>query len=173
VFAYELLTGTHPFDAGAGAQSLKFPPPRRAELSAPQYSALVHGLQPDRSNRTPTVGHSWQSSRHPSACRSETRCGRPRHKTGVVGRAIKPGVIARATGAGAAVLLCAVVAWFSVHRAPVPAPVAASPGSSKSRHGNPRLPDVSAMTVLPAGRFKQGSAPAESGAVSFAGRSTG
>jgi len=168
--AYELLTGTHPFDAGAGAQSLKFPPPRRAELSAPQYSALVHGLQPDRSNRTPTVGQfvaEFSAPERPAA-RKPGVVGRA-IKTGVVGRAIKPGVIARATGAGAAVLLCAVVAWFSVHRAPVPAPVAASPPAVPNPGTEIRdCPTCPAMTVLPAGRFKQGSAPAESGAVSFA-----
>src|SRR6202011_4755424 len=81
--AYELLTGTHPFDAGVGAQSLKFPPLHRAELSALQYSALVHGLQPDRNNRTPTVRQFVAEFSAP-----ERQTG---WKSGAIGRAIKPG----------------------------------------------------------------------------------
>jgi formylglycine-generating enzyme required for sulfatase activity len=72
---------------------------------------------------------------------------------------------------GAAVLVFAVVAWFSVHRAPVPAPVpaAASPAVPSPGTVIRDCPTCPVMTVLPAGRFKQGSAPAESGAASFAG----
>jgi formylglycine-generating enzyme required for sulfatase activity len=155
--AYELLTGTHPFDAGVGAQSLKFPPPHRAELSAPQYSALVHGLQPDRSNRTPTVRQFVAEFSAP-----ERRAG---GKPGAIGRAMKPGVVARAAGVAAAALAFAVAAWFSVHRAPVPVPV---PAASSPAVPNPGTvirdcPTCPAMTVLPAGRFKQGSEPAENG----------
>jgi serine/threonine protein kinase len=128
--AYELLTGTHPFDAGVGAQSLKFPPPHRAELSAPQYSALVHGLQPDRNDRTPTVGQFVAEFSAPlrRAGWKPGAIGRAINPR-VIARAIKPGVIARAAGVAAAALAFAVVAWFSIHRAPVPvpAPAASSP----------------------------------------------
>jgi formylglycine-generating enzyme required for sulfatase activity len=164
--AYELLTGAHPFDAGAGAQSLKFPPPRRAELSAPQYSALVHGLQLDRKNRTPTVRQFVAEFSAP-----ERRAGwKPGAigraiNLGVIARAIKPGVVARAAGVAAAALAFAVAVWFSVHRAPVPAPVpvVSSPVVPNAGTVIRDCPTCPAMTVLPAGRFKQGSAPAENG----------
>ncbi|HWJ35347.1 MAG TPA: SUMF1/EgtB/PvdO family nonheme iron enzyme [Steroidobacteraceae bacterium] len=75
-----------------------------------------------------------------------------------------PGAIGRAMGLSAAVfVLAVVVAWFSFHRAPLPTQV---PGSSSTAphpgtmiHDCPTCP---AMTVLPTGRFKQGSARAES-----------
>jgi sulfatase modifying factor 1 len=86
------------------------------------------------------------------------------------GRAWKPGGIALAIGLGAAVCLFAVVAWFSPHRtpplpAPVPArPVAAVPKAGTVIHDCPTCP---VMTILPAGRFKQGSGDAASGPASF------
>jgi formylglycine-generating enzyme required for sulfatase activity len=49
--AYELLTARHPFeDADAG-----FPPPRSAELSNGQFAAIVQGLEPEHSRRTPSA----------------------------------------------------------------------------------------------------------------------
>jgi len=150
--AYELLTGTHPFDAGAGAQSEKFPPPRRAELSSAQYAALVHGLHRDRNKRTPTVR---QFVKEFSA---QERGG-----------AWKSGAVARAVGLSAAVLMVAVVAWFFARHKPAPAPVAvssppAAPGPGTVVHDCPTCPS---MTVLPTGRFQQGSARAESGSAPF------
>ena len=53
--AYELMTGTHPFDDGSGTPALTFPPPLRAGLTPPQYSAVTRGLQAEKRNRTPTV----------------------------------------------------------------------------------------------------------------------
>jgi formylglycine-generating enzyme required for sulfatase activity/predicted Ser/Thr protein kinase len=146
--AYELLTGVHPFDSGAGEQPLKFPPPRREELSAPQYSALVRGLQPERNDRTRSVRQFVAEFSAP-----ERRAAR------------KPGVIARAIGVGAAVLAFAVVAWFSVHRTPVPAPVPAALPPAAPNPGTVirDCPTCPAMTVLPVGRFKQGSAAEGSG----------
>jgi formylglycine-generating enzyme required for sulfatase activity/predicted Ser/Thr protein kinase len=151
--AYELLTGTHPFDAGAGAQSLKFPPPHRAELSSPQYSALVHGLQRDRRKRTPTVRQFVAEFSAPER-----------------GGAWKRGAIGRAIGLGAAVvLMLAVVAWFFAHRTPVPPQVPASASEAGPNPGTVirDCPTCPAMTVLPKGRFKQGSARAEIGSATF------
>jgi formylglycine-generating enzyme len=150
--AYELLTGTHPFDAGAGAQSLKFPPPRRTGLSLPQYSALVHGLQRDKSNRTPTVKQFVAEFSAPER-----------------GGAGKPGAIARAIALSTVVLVLAVVAWFFVHRAPVQTQVPAASSAAIPEPGTEirDCPTCPVMTVLPAGRFKQGSARAESGSSSF------
>src|SRR6266404_3584586 len=174
--AYELLTGTHPFDeAGVGAQSLIFPPPHRVELSAPQYSALAHGLQPDRNDRTRTVRQfvaefsaplrraGWKPGAIGRAInpRLIARAINPR----LIARAINPRVIARAAGVAAAALAFVVVAWFSIHRAPipVPAPAASSPAVPTPGTVIRDCPTCPAMTVLPAGRFKQGSAPAENG----------
>jgi formylglycine-generating enzyme required for sulfatase activity/tRNA A-37 threonylcarbamoyl transferase component Bud32 len=53
--AYELMTGAHPFDDGTGGQTARFPPPLRAGLTPPQYSAVTRGMQRDTRNRTPTV----------------------------------------------------------------------------------------------------------------------
>src|SRR6202165_3519876 len=145
--AYELLTGAHPFDSGTGAQSLKFPPRRRPGLSTPQYAALVHALQRDRNNRTPTVKQFVDEFSAP-----------------VRGGGGKSGAITRAIGMSAAVLVAAVVAWFFAHRAPVPTqvPVASSavvPAPGTEIRDCPTCP---VMTVLPAGRFKQGSSRPES-----------
>jgi formylglycine-generating enzyme required for sulfatase activity len=144
--AYELLTGTHPLHAGAGAQSPKFPPPRRAGLSAPQYSALVHGLQRDRSKRTPTVKQFVAEFSAPER-----------------GGGWKSGAVARAIGLSAAVFLVAAVAWFFAHHRAIPTQV---PAASSAAVPNPGTeirdcPTCPAVTVLPAGRFKQGSARAE------------
>jgi formylglycine-generating enzyme required for sulfatase activity len=148
--AYELLTGTHPFDSGAGAQSAQFPSPLRAGLSSTQYSAVVHGLQRDRSNRTPTVKQFVAEFSAP-----ERRAARK-----------KPIPVGRAIGVGAAVLVLALVAWFFVHRAPAPAPVPAAASSPPVPSPGTIIrdcPTCPVMTVLPAGRFEQGSAPTESG----------
>jgi formylglycine-generating enzyme required for sulfatase activity/predicted Ser/Thr protein kinase len=146
--AYELLTGSHPFEAGARGQSPKFPPPRRAGLSAPEFSAVVHGLQPDRNNRTSTVRQFVAEFSAP-----EPRAAR------------KPVPIGRVMGVGAALLVLALVAWLFVHRAPEPAPVpvASAPAGPSPGTVIRDCPTCPAMTVLPAGRFKQGAAPAEAG----------
>ena len=150
--AYELLTGTHPFDSGAGAQSLKFPPPRRAELSSAQYSALVHALQRDRSKRTPTVSQFVAEFTAPER-----------------GAASKPRAIVPAMALSAAVFVLAVVAWFFAHRAPVPTqvPAASSPAVPKPGTVIRDCPTCPAMTILPAGRITQGSARVERVSASF------
>jgi formylglycine-generating enzyme required for sulfatase activity len=89
------------------------------------------------------------------------------------GRAWTPRGIALAIGSSAAICLVAVVAWFLAHRTappPPPAPVlaarlvAAVPKAGTLIHDCPTCP---VMTILPAGRFKQGSADAASGPASF------
>jgi formylglycine-generating enzyme required for sulfatase activity len=89
------------------------------------------------------------------------------------GRAWKPSGITLAIGSSAAVCVLAVVAWFFAHRtrpsppppAPVPVhPVAAVPKAGTLIHDCPTCP---VMTILPSGRFKQGSADAASGPASF------
>jgi hypothetical protein len=143
--AYELLTGTHPFDAEAGAQPAKFPPPRRPELSSAQYAALVHGLQRDRRKRTPTV-------------RQFVKEFSAQERGGVW----KTGAIARAIGLSTAVFLVAAVVWFFARHAPAPAPVAVIPSRAVPNPGTVLhdCPTCPGMTVLPTGRFQQGSARA-------------
>jgi formylglycine-generating enzyme required for sulfatase activity len=89
-----------------------------------------------------------------------------------LGRARTPRGIALAIGSSAAVCLLAVVAWFFAHRTPPPPPppaavparpVAAVPTAGTVIHDCPTCP---VMTILPAGRFKQGSADAVSGPAS-------
>jgi formylglycine-generating enzyme required for sulfatase activity len=82
----------------------------------------------------------------------------------------KPGVLVRVIGVGAAVVAVAFVAWFFVRHPAVsekvpPAVVAASnPQPGTKLHDCPTCP---ALTVLPAGRFQQGSNSADSGASPF------
>jgi sulfatase modifying factor 1 len=73
----------------------------------------------------------------------------------------------RAAGIGAAIVLLAMALWFVVHRAaplavpsnPAPEPaVAMQPGTTVRD-----CPTCPVLTVLPAGRFEQGSSPAENG----------
>jgi sulfatase modifying factor 1 len=81
----------------------------------------------------------------------------------------RPGSRLRVIGFGAAA--CAVfVAWFFAHhREAAPMRVQAGPSAPIADPGTVirDCPTCAAMTVLPAGRFKQGSARAESGAPSF------
>jgi len=96
---------------------------------------------------------------------------RPIVETGMsrVDKATKSGATAGAIGLSAAVALLGVVAWFFVHHAPASTKV---PAASSAAVPNPGTlirdcPTCPAMTVLPAGRFKQGSARVESGSSSF------
>jgi formylglycine-generating enzyme required for sulfatase activity len=95
----------------------------------------------------------------------------PQPATAGPGRSGKSAAIARRLGwASAAACVLAAVAWAFSHKAPAPvpppppAPVAALPSPGTVIHDCPSCP---AMTVLPAGRFKQGSAPGESDSTAF------
>src|SRR5882757_268944 len=78
------------------------------------------------------------------------------------------GAVARLVGVGAAIAVLAVVAWIIVHHAPesenVPAGSAALPKSGTVIRDCPACP---ALTVVPKGRFKQGSDRAGSISASF------
>jgi sulfatase modifying factor 1 len=78
--------------------------------------------------------------------------------------------VARAMGVGAVVIVLAAIAWFSVHRtpAPPPLPVASSPVLPSPGTVIRDCATCPGMTVLPAGRFRQGSDAPESGSESFA-----
>jgi formylglycine-generating enzyme required for sulfatase activity len=72
-------------------------------------------------------------------------------------------------GLSAALLIVAAVAWFAAHHAPAPTPVPAVASAPLPKPGAvfSDCPTCPAMTVLPAGRFQQGSARAESGSATF------
>jgi formylglycine-generating enzyme required for sulfatase activity len=80
-------------------------------------------------------------------------------------RAVPP----RAMAIGAAILVLGLVAWFVAHRAPTPAKApavsAAAAGAAGPKPGTVirDCPTCPAMTVVPAGRFKQGSSDADGG----------
>jgi formylglycine-generating enzyme required for sulfatase activity len=52
-FAYEILTGSPPFESVGDPPSAG--PPRRRGLTPGEHAALVHALQPDRAHRTATI----------------------------------------------------------------------------------------------------------------------
>ena len=81
----------------------------------------------------------------------------------------KPRAIAPAMALSAAVFVLAVVAWFFAHRAPVPTqvPAASSPAVPNPGTVIRDCPTCPAMTILPAGRFRQGSARVDSVSASF------
>ena len=140
---YELLTGTRL--TGAGAQRPRFLPRRRAQLSQAQYSALVRALQRDRRKRTKTVKKFLAEFRSP-----DRRV------------AWMPSAISPATGVSAAMFILGVVALFFIQRAmvPPPKPVPAAVVRPVAPVGTMirDCPTCPSMTVLPQGRFKQGSA---------------
>jgi sulfatase modifying factor 1 len=77
---------------------------------------------------------------------------------------------ARALGVSAAVIAVAAVVWFFVHPKPVPPPAPVVPAAVLPNPGTVihDCPTCPAMTVLAAGRFKQGSDSPESAAEPFA-----
>jgi formylglycine-generating enzyme len=73
----------------------------------------------------------------------------------------------RAVWIGAAIVLLATALWFVVHRPP-PVPVPSNPAPATAVVAQPGTtlrdcPTCPVLTVLPSGRFEQGSAPAENG----------
>jgi formylglycine-generating enzyme required for sulfatase activity len=163
---YEVFTGSHPFDDGTGAQTLRFPPPPRAELKSPQYAAVVRGLQFQRRNRTPSVSQFMEEFTGPTR--------RTAWKTRAVGLG---------AAAIAAVAIAVVVGWFYgrpapkiptpppnadlARPAPAPVPVPAPPTPAQPGTVMRDCPTCPLLTVLPSGRFKQGSASADRGSASF------
>ncbi|MDP8984212.1 MAG: SUMF1/EgtB/PvdO family nonheme iron enzyme [Pseudomonadota bacterium] len=89
-------------------------------------------------------------------------------------RAGKPrptaGALARTAGVAAAIVVLAVVAWSLVRkgapRATAPVAVSSAPGPAEPGSVVRDCPTCPAVTILPAGRFKQGSARTDSGSAS-------
>jgi formylglycine-generating enzyme required for sulfatase activity len=80
-----------------------------------------------------------------------------------------PRGISPAAGVGVAILVLVFAVWFFVHRAPAPATVPAASSAVVPKPGTVfrDCPTCPGLTVLPAGRFKQGSAGTDSGSSSF------
>jgi formylglycine-generating enzyme required for sulfatase activity len=157
---YELMTGCHPFDDGKGAQTAKFPPPHRPELTTFQYTAVVNGLQHDRQHRTPTV-RKFMDGFAASG-----------HRNVWAGRTIWASVA----------MIVLVVIWFYTRPPPKPqsalppaapsvtpapslpapalAPASPPPSQAPAKQGTVLrdCPTCPLMVVLPIGRFNQGSA---------------
>ena len=89
------------------------------------------------------------------------RAGKPRHTAGA---------LARTAGVAAAILVLAVVAWSLVRkgslRATAPVAVSSAPPPAQPGSVVRDCPTCPAVTILPAGRFKQGSARTDSGSAS-------
>ncbi len=150
--AYELLSGSHPFDQRSGAAPLRFPPPRRAGISRRQYTALLNGLQFERRNRTTTVTRFIEEF---SAAGSHAPW------------------LPWAAGLAAAAVM-AVVAWTWLRPAvrpetlpptvaavpvePAPIPTVTPPSPTPPGATVRDCPTCPQMTLLPTGSFKQGAA---------------
>jgi formylglycine-generating enzyme required for sulfatase activity len=110
----------------------------------------------------------WQSaSRAPAQSEHTARIAKP--APAKRGESWKPPrAIAPATGV-VAILVLVFAVWFFVHRAPAPATVPAVSSAVAPKPGTAfrDCPTCPGLTVLPAGRFKQGSAGTDSGSSSF------
>ena len=116
--SYELLSGLHPFDDGSGATTAKFPPPRRAGMTAVEHAAIVHGLQRDRDNRTATVTQFIDEFAPPRRVRAA-------------------GARGAAWAAAAVLAVLAAVMWFVRHPSPVAVPAARADAHPKRPTGRP------------------------------------
>ena len=142
--AYRLLTGTHPFDDDEPLATRR-PPPQRPGLTEGQYAAIRHALRFERRDRTATAREFIEQFTAPLPGGAWRRYAM--------------------WGGGAALLI--VLAWLLGHRA-TEAPSARSPISQPQAVALPAAPIPGAvirdcptcpfMTVLPTGRFQQGSA---------------
>jgi formylglycine-generating enzyme required for sulfatase activity/predicted nucleic acid-binding Zn-ribbon protein len=167
-------------DAQPPAAKLQSAVPRRMEESAAELAQFAtRRAAPIASQAAPNA-----SQAAPIAPRTALNASRtappmpqqPKHAIQIAdfapsarGGQWKPRVSARAIGAGAAILILAVVAWFFVHREPVKAIVPAVVTALSPKPGTVirDCPTCPAVTVLPAGRFVQGSARADSASTAF------
>jgi formylglycine-generating enzyme required for sulfatase activity len=147
-----------PVAAAAVAESPAAPTPIEFELHAEIAELDAEVTAPKAAVQARTAA---QSEPEPSA-------RIPEYATSEPGRNRKSGAIALAIGITAVVLALAAAAWFIVQRATappaVPAALPSGPRPGTVIHDCPTCP---AVTVVPAGRFQQGSAGAENGAAAF------
>jgi len=142
--AYQLLTGTHPFEDDESLATRR-PPPQRPGLTPAQYAAILKALRTERRDRTATAREFIEQFTAPAPGGAWRRYAM--------------------WGSGAVVLI--LIAWALGHRStqtqtarlpasrpgPASAPTAPEPGSVIRD-----CPTCPFMTVLPTGRFQQGSA---------------
>ena len=143
--AFLLLTGSHPF-ANNRAMASKSPPPQLPGLTTSQYAAIVKGLQYQQNLRTSTVREFIEEF-----AGSQT--------TGAWWK--------RTLGLSAAAI--AILAGWFFSRHSTPTETAISPPINASVPGTVirDCPTCPFMTILPSGRFNQGSAAGSSGSSPF------
>ena len=161
-FAYEIMTGVHPFEGVAAARPPA--PPRRPGLTPGEHAALVRALRPDRADRTATIPKFI--AEFAAAPRRSPATSWPRW------------LGAWLPWLGAATI--ALLVWLH-YRPTAPIPSAARPQAAAGHPAEtPRVappppppasakpgtliqdcPDCPSMTVLPPGRFAQGAADDE------------
>jgi formylglycine-generating enzyme required for sulfatase activity len=171
--------------AGGDAQPAALPPAAAQPPAATQSPAVAQSqaaaqsqatLQSHAAAQLPTAAQSPAAAQTrgsdarqpaPKAPPPSARVAQPpTHKRG---EPRKPGAIARAAGVGAALVALIGLAWFFTHRGSTPAqaPVDSSVALPKPGTLIRDCPTCPGLTILPAGRFKQGSAGAENGSASF------
>ena len=162
--AYELLTGTHPFDGISATPQRTFPPPYRPGLSRPQYAAIVRGLQLERRDRTPSIQQFLAEFTAPAA-----------DGAGPKGTLVVGGI------ALALVALAGLGTWYLWHptglhrpavseqRAPEPAPAAKSAAVTDGTAATPvqDCPTCPSMVMIPAGQFVQGAGADDASAPAY------
>jgi formylglycine-generating enzyme required for sulfatase activity len=149
--AYEALSGTHPFGRHAGAGGWNSPPrpprpPRPPGMPARRYWAIVRALAFERKDRTPSV----------------------RRFIDELSATARPAAQHRWAWLAAAAMAPLLIAlWSHGQRLPLPArpPVAAAPAAAGSVLQD--CPGCPSLTVLPSGRFIQGSAATVAAASRF------
>ncbi len=158
--AYEMLTGCHPFEGSDGRLPLPFPPPRREGLTAQQYAAILHALQPRRADRTASVRQFCAELSQMEAAQV------PRRRAG----------FGRVAAVVVAAVAAAVFGWFMLRRpavvatphppvgdgmpadvaAPAPPPPMATDAAATAHAVLQDCPTCPSMTALPPGRFVEG-----------------
>lgn len=138
--AYEVLSGRHPFgrQSDRSGRDSRSQPPRPPGMRAHQYAALTKALAFDRNDRTPSIRQFLDEF-----------------------LAVRRGLIARRWPwfAVPAVLLAAVIIyWTAPHVTHVKTPASAAAAVGSVFRDCPACPS---MTILPAGRFKQGNGSSE------------
>ncbi len=160
--AYELLSGSHPFDQRGGAAPLRFPPPRKPGISRREYTALLNALQFERRNRTTTVARfieEFSAAGTVAPWRPWAVGVAAAALLGVLGWAWLHG----APGRGPLQPTVAVVPAEPAPRPPAP-PAALAPAGAVVRD----CPTCPPMTLLPTGSFTQGAAADDPDTSAFA-----
>jgi formylglycine-generating enzyme required for sulfatase activity/predicted Ser/Thr protein kinase len=141
--AYQLLAGKHPFANGAGARASKEAPPPLPGLTPAQYAAIANGLKFERQDRTATVREFIGQF-----VASPPKRAWPKYALGVC-----------------AAMIIAFLGWYlghaphsgTVRSASLPLPATTVPGPAPGTAVRD-CPTCPVMTVLPSGKFQQGSA---------------